>query len=217
MVYGEFRMASCATDITQYQFCGFTNSMAKKRGKGSKETERGHRRRSSPLERLSDDLIDISYGAIKRVLVLDDDEDLTYVLTAILESNGYEVTTVNTAVDGLVPIMVCDFDAIICDMVMPKMPGDMYYYAVAQAKPHLCSRFVFITGHGSNPKIAKFLSEVERPILHKPFGMDELLEVVLETTENTDESGDGSARHTALKAELCAAFPPRPWLKDGSF
>lgn len=173
--------------------------MAKKLGKGSKEFERGYKRRSSPLERVSGDLIDISRGAIKRVLVLDDDEDITYVLTAILESHGYEVTTVNTAVNGLVPVMVADFDAIICDMVMPNMPGDMFYYAVAQAKPHLCSRFVFITAHRSNPNIAKFLSQVERPVLQKPFGMDDLLETILETIENTQRTAQGRA----TEADLC--------------
>lgn len=126
-------------------------------------------------------VIDTSHGASKRVLVLDDDEEITCVLTAILETQGYEVTTVNKAVEGLVAAMTCDFDAIICDMVMPNMPGDMYYVAVSRAKPHLCSRFVFITGHGSNPKVAEFLAKLQQPVLYKPFGMDELLEAVVKT------------------------------------
>jgi CheY-like chemotaxis protein len=74
--------------------------------------------------------------------------------------------------------MDADFDAILCDMVMPRLAGDMFYLAISKVKPHLCKRFVFITGHASDPSIAAFLAATQQPVLAKPAGLDHLLGVL---------------------------------------
>jgi CheY-like chemotaxis protein len=115
-----------------------------------------------------------------QVLVVDDDQDVADVLTAIMECNGYIVKAVNNASDALREIIAADFDAIICDIVMPGMPGDMFYLAVSKLKPYLCERFLFITGHGGDVQIAAFLFRVQRPIVYKPVVMEELVEAVFQ-------------------------------------
>jgi hypothetical protein len=45
-------------------------------------------------------------------------------------------------------------------------------------KPHLCPRFLFITGMKGNPKISEFVNKVHGMVLAKPFRMDELLEMI---------------------------------------
>jgi hypothetical protein len=84
--------------------------------------------------------IEVSRGGQRRVLVVDDDEDVTSVLAAILETHGYEVTRLNRAVEALTAAIAADFDAIVCDMIMPGMPGDMFYVAVSKVKPHLAKQ-----------------------------------------------------------------------------
>ena len=113
------------------------------------------------------------------VLIIDDDTDLTETLKALLQLEGFVVTTYNRAVDALRKVMERDFDAIICDMVMPTLRGDMFYLAVSKVKPHLCKRFIFVTAYGSDPSIAAFLSATERPVLHKPVAIDDILDVLL--------------------------------------
>jgi CheY-like chemotaxis protein len=61
--------------------------------------------------------------------------------------NVYQVTNVPLGAEGVQQVLASDFDAIVCDMVMPNFPGDMFYLAVQRARPHLCQRFIFITGH----------------------------------------------------------------------
>jgi two-component system cell cycle sensor histidine kinase/response regulator CckA len=114
----------------------------------------------------------------KRVLLLEDDVDLCQALKDWLEMNECRVTIVHRGVEGVTEVLKSDFDAIVCDMVMPLMPGDMFYLAVSKAKPHLCSRFVFITGHRDRPDIAKFLWEFHGPTLNKPLDLEELLGAV---------------------------------------
>src|SRR5579885_1004854 len=90
---------------------------------------------------------------IKSILLLDDDVDLADTLKDLLESRNFLVTTARNGVEGLREVMELDFDVIMCDLMMPTMPGDMFYTAVQKAKPHLSERFIFITGHSDKPGV----------------------------------------------------------------
>jgi CheY-like chemotaxis protein len=114
------------------------------------------------------------------VLVLEDNTAFAEALKDTLEGQDYSVTVVPSGVEGVHKILHSDFDAIVCDMVMPNFPGDMFYRAVQNSRPHLCKRFVFISGHQDNPKVTKFIEEVRGVVLWKPFKM-RLLFDALET------------------------------------
>ena len=114
----------------------------------------------------------------KRVLLLEDDENVTILIKRFLESQFYEVVAVTNGTDGISALLKEEFDIIICDMMMPKVPGDMFYIAVERMRPHLCRRFIFITGHRGNPKINDFIKQVRGTMLTKPFHMDDLIEAI---------------------------------------
>lgn len=116
--------------------------------------------------------------ATKRILLLEDDEPFKGLLKEYLEGNGYEVAAVSNGVEGVKVLLGSDFDIIICDMMMPNLPGDMFYRAVERMRPHLCSRFVFITGLRGNCKVNDFIQKVNGTMLSKPFHLDDLLEVI---------------------------------------
>jgi len=115
---------------------------------------------------------------IKSILLLDDDIELADTLKQLLESRNFLVTTVKNGVEGLHEVMSFDFDVVMCDMMMPTMPGDMFYLAVQRTKPQLCSRFIFITGHTGNPKIDEFLKKVDAMVLAKPVSTSELVNAI---------------------------------------
>jgi DNA-binding NarL/FixJ family response regulator len=54
----------------------------------------------------------------------------------------------------------------------------MFYLAVKKAKPALAERFLFVTGHGDNPKVESFLKSIDALVLFKPVRTDELVEMV---------------------------------------
>ncbi|MEW6158595.1 MAG: response regulator [Verrucomicrobiota bacterium] len=112
---------------------------------------------------------------IKHVLVVDDDIELSQTFKALLESQDYMVTIVTNGVDALKLIMQMDVDVIICDLMMPQMAGDMFYMAVERVKPHLCQRFIFITGYEGHPKFEEFLKKVNSVVLYKPVTPGKLL------------------------------------------
>ena len=114
----------------------------------------------------------------KKILLLEDDEQFSDTLKTFLESHFFEVVAVRNGVEGVREVMAGDFEIIICDMMMPTLPGDMFYLAVERMRPHLCSRFIFITGLRGHPKINEFIKRVNGTILSKPFHVDDLLEII---------------------------------------
>ena len=108
-------------------------------------------------------------GPARRVLLLEDRDDFREVLRDHLVSRSYEVISVPSGVEGLREIMNGAFDLIICDMMMPKVGGEMFYWAVTRVRPATARRFIFFTGHQNNPSIEFFFRRVSATVLRKPF------------------------------------------------
>jgi CheY-like chemotaxis protein len=115
---------------------------------------------------------------IKSVLLVDDDTELAETLKELLEGYNFVVTVVGNGVEAFREIMALDFDVIICDLLMPKMPGDMFYLAVQKTKPHLSRRFLFVTGHADNPKVDSFLKSIDGLTMRKPVRTEDLVRMI---------------------------------------
>jgi CheY-like chemotaxis protein len=112
------------------------------------------------------------------ILILEDDVALAQQLKEALETEGYSVTVASNGADGLKKILAADFNLILCDMVMPNFPGDMFYLAVERARPQLCKRFIFMTGHQDDRKIEQFIQRIQGLMLWKPFPMNALFDAI---------------------------------------
>ncbi len=117
-------------------------------------------------------------GESRKVLLLEDDPLFKQLMREFLENSGYEVVAVESGVEGVHEVLASDFGIILCDMTMSTLPGDMFFRAVERMRPHLCDRFIFMTGHGGNPKVNEFIRNVHGTMLAKPFQVDDLLEMI---------------------------------------
>jgi DNA-binding response OmpR family regulator len=115
----------------------------------------------------------------KRVLLLDDNQLFAGQISLFLETENFDVVTVSDGVAGLREVMERDFDVIVCDLMMPRLPGDKFFLAVSRVKPHLTSRFVFITGYRLNESAVAAL-QADHPVVFKPFHPNELVSVMRE-------------------------------------
>ncbi len=115
---------------------------------------------------------------IKSILVVDDNAQVADLLKTLLEARDFLVTTVEDGLSALKEIMDLDYDVILCDIEMPGMPGDMLYLATQKLKPELAKRFIFVTGHGDNPKVEAFLKQVDGLVVFKPVNTEELIGMV---------------------------------------
>jgi len=142
-------------------------------------TMRRRPRASYPVEFVTLD-IDEEVTALRgpgppgRVLLLEDRDDFREVLHDHLACRSYEVTSVPSGVEGLREIMKGAFDLIICDMMMPQVGGEMFYWAVTRVRPAAAQRFIFFTGHQNNRAIEFFFRRVNATVLFKPFKLKAL-------------------------------------------
>ena len=127
--------------------------------------------------------VPILKGPTRKVLLLEDRDDFREVLRDHLAFHSYEVTSVRSGAEGLREILKSGFDLIICDMLMPQVGGEMFYWAVTRARPATARRFIFFTGHQNNPAIEFFFRRVNATVLRKPFklaALDSAIESVLQ-------------------------------------
>ena len=110
----------------------------------------------------------------QRVLLLEDRDDFREVLQDYLVSCSFQVTSVPSGVEGLREILKDPFDLIVCDMMMPELGGEMFYWAVTRVRPAAGQRFIFFTGHQNNPRIKFFFERVKATVLIKPFKLEAL-------------------------------------------
>jgi CheY-like chemotaxis protein len=109
-----------------------------------------------------------------RILAVEDNLEFAELLRHDLNLRGYDCESVPNGAEGLKKIMAEDFDVVLCDVMMPHMPGPMFYLAVQKTKPHIAERFVFMTGFSDDSKVETFIRESGRPSLWKPFPPEQL-------------------------------------------
>jgi CheY-like chemotaxis protein len=128
------------------------------------------------------------WAARRNVLILDDDYAFADMTRMILEQHGYAVDVAGDGVQGIKKIMVSDYSVILCDMVMPHLAGDMFYTAIERVKPHLCRRFVFVTGQQGDRKVDEFIRKVRGLVLWKPFKTHVLIETLQAVEKRAKDS-----------------------------
>ncbi|HKB78163.1 MAG TPA: response regulator [Thermoanaerobaculia bacterium] len=113
-----------------------------------------------------------------RVLVVDDDESIRRLMERLLERQGYSV---DTAPDGGVALEKIDheaFDAVVLDLMMPRVDGFAVLRNLVSEKPALIRHVVVVTAFPRDVARAR-IDEVCRVVI-KPFDTAELLEAVRE-------------------------------------
>jgi DNA-binding NtrC family response regulator len=111
----------------------------------------------------------------KHVLVVDDNLELAQAYRALFHTLGFQVTLASDGLKALEFLMDHMVDAIVCDLSMPDLEGDMFHLTVQRVHTELSRRFVFVTGHQNNPKFGNFLKDVTCPVLYKPVAADKLV------------------------------------------
>ncbi|MEY4513265.1 MAG: hypothetical protein RLZZ450_5387 [Pseudomonadota bacterium] len=129
------------------------------------------------------------YAAREAVLIVDDEPLMCEVLAASL-ADDFSVTAFTSPRAALAALREHDFEAILCDVMMPELNGmDLYEQAILD-RPELGSRFVFITGGAFTERARLFLRQTGRPVVKKPCSRKELLDVIGRLRVSTAPTSD---------------------------
>jgi len=126
----------------------------------------------------------------RKILLLDDHAELAETIQTYLSADNLEVTVVHNGVEGLKLVMCREFDAIVCDLMMPHLPGDKFYWAATRVKPHLANRFLFITGFGRSPAFQGLPEHAKEHVIFKPFNVADLKAAIFEILEREGPAND---------------------------
>ena len=116
-------------------------------------------------------------SAAKRILLVDDDNEIIESMRLALESRGYTILVARDGNQGLSMAEKEDPDLVILDMMMPKRSGFLVLEKLRRTRP-VPLRVIMITANeGSRHKAYAEMLGVD-DYLRKPFAMDRLLESV---------------------------------------
>lgn len=120
----------------------------------------------------------MSDTSVRRVLVADDDPDIVELLRLNLESNGYQVTSVENGEDARAVALAELPDLVVLDVMMPKLNG---LEVLAALKAHDSTReipIVMLTARASDNDVWEGWQAGADYYITKPFDLDELLRFI---------------------------------------
>lgn len=120
-----------------------------------------------------------------KTLVLDDNPDFLYVLSAVLEAHGLEVTEFDSADDALQELsenQLREFDFVVTDLEMPGTRGDEFAMLVHQLNPQV--RITIVSGAIKNVSVA---AANIATLVEKPFSFETLAKKMLGSSKSSPE------------------------------
>ncbi|MCD6293668.1 MAG: response regulator [Deltaproteobacteria bacterium] len=112
----------------------------------------------------------------KRILLVDDEEDLVEALAERLRNRDFDVDTALTGEDALEKLRQYNFDVAIVDVKMPGIGGIETLKAIKKMKP--LTEVIMLTGHGTVETAIEGLKNGAYDFLMKPSDMTTLLEKI---------------------------------------
>lgn len=113
----------------------------------------------------------------KRILLVDDDNEIVESMRVVLESRGYEILVARDGNQGLAMAERENPDLVILDMMMPKRSGFLVLEKLRRTHA-VPMRVIMITANeGSRHKAYAEMLGVD-DYIRKPFAMDRLLDSV---------------------------------------
>jgi len=117
----------------------------------------------------------------KRVLVIDDEENLRHYLQMVLGEAGYQVETAQDGKEALEKMQQHAFDLVLCDIRMPKMDG-MAFLKEARARGSE-GTIIMMSAYGTVDTAVEAMKMGAYDYVSKPFNADEIILVLKKAEE----------------------------------
>ena len=118
-----------------------------------------------------------------RVLVVDDEESVRGVVVRLLTRRGHDVVEASDGGQALMLLQAskASYDVIVSDLRMPGLGGDGLLERLQARGDGMAHRLIFLTGDTASPDARRMLAGAHVPILTKPAGLAELVQLVEQT------------------------------------
>jgi len=124
----------------------------------------------------------------KKILAVDDENDVLLIIKTALISEGFEVRTASSGTDALAQAQDFTPDLIILDMMMPEMSGFDVLTQMRNVPALKQTPVIFLTGVAEKDKIREAINAGVTYYIIKPFEFHDLISKVklaISDAENT--------------------------------
>jgi DNA-binding response OmpR family regulator len=133
------------------------------------------------------------WSSRKKILVVDDEPDITFTLLAILQKGGYEVSPFNDPLLALQSFKPRYYDLVILDIKMPTMNGFELYQKLKEKDDHV--KVCFLTAVSEFRGYEQYKKDLspkphERYFVAKPVSEDDLIRRVNEMLANNNNNNN---------------------------
>jgi two-component system response regulator AtoC len=136
---------------------------------------------------------------VRRVLVVDDEENLRLVLRTLLRRNGYEVETAPTGEEALALVDSFGPDVVLTDVRMPKM-GGLDLLATLKAKGNEATVIV-MSAYGNMDLALEAMKAGAYDYVQKPFKPDEVVLALRKAEERESLRRENRALRDEIRKE----------------
>ena len=114
----------------------------------------------------------------KRILVVDDDDNILGLERMILEQKGFDVTTAAGGKEALDCLSTGTYDLVLLDVMMPDMDGFTLCRKIKEDVRHREVPVIFLTAKGGGEALAEGFESGAVMYINKPFTANKLLTIV---------------------------------------
>ena len=118
-----------------------------------------------------------------KILVVDDETSIRFLLSDILSNKGFEVTEAKDGQESLEKMEQSHFDLVITDICMPRLDGIAMLDRMEKAGRK--EKVIIMTGNPSEQTHSYEKMPRVITLLHKPFRIDNLIQIVTDATNST--------------------------------
>jgi two-component system response regulator PilR (NtrC family) len=120
-----------------------------------------------------------------RILIVDDDESIRKVLTAILQEEGYIVDTARSGKEAIEKTENNFYNLALVDIRLPDVEGTKLLSMMKETIPKMAK--IIITGYPSMQNAIEAVNRNADRYLLKPLNMEELLKIIKELLKKQQE------------------------------
>jgi DNA-binding response OmpR family regulator len=113
-----------------------------------------------------------------KVLVIDDEPEITEIVEAFLENAGYKVAVENAPGNGIARAKEFKPDLILLDIMMPGTDGYQICNKIKEDPALAATPVIFLTGKDTKDDSGKSFQVGGDMFIKKPFSCERLLEIV---------------------------------------
>jgi two-component system, NtrC family, response regulator AtoC len=122
-------------------------------------------------------------GALRSILVVDDEASIRHVLTLVLSEHGFEVRAVSDGEEALKELQARAYDVMISDVRMPKLDGMALLKQALVLQPELT--VLVMSAYGSKDQALEAVGAGAYDFIQKPFKPEEIVFTLRKVEERT--------------------------------